>query len=46
MLKKATAKKKDSVKGWHMMGLMHLKMDELLTQDRKKVNNSQQSPTD
>ena len=36
MLKKATQKKKDSVKGWHMMGLMHLKMDELLEAEKKK----------
>jgi hypothetical protein len=30
MLKKTTHKIKNFIKGWHLMGLMHLKIDELL----------------
>ena len=41
-MKKATTKMKRYIKGWHLMGLMHLKMEELI-KERKK--NEKKSPT-
>lgn len=38
MLKKTTHKIKNYIKGWHLMGLMHLKIDELLKEKKKKNN--------
>jgi hypothetical protein len=35
MLKKTTHKIKNFIKGWHLMGLMHLKIDEMLKEKKK-----------
>lgn len=35
MLKKTTQKIKNYIKGWHLMGLMHLKIDELLKEKKR-----------
>lgn len=35
MLNKTTQKIKNYIKGWHLMGLMHLKIDELKKEKKR-----------